>query len=111
MAKYKSGTYNKDSFCGGSNIDLKLLTFKDKIVIQSNLQSYVLQWNHTYLLHPGINRTEVMIRQYLYWPDIRNSIRKEITTCDTFQPTKRSNKNMVNYQLSYMRRCHGIDYV
>ena len=33
IAKYKYGTYNKDSFHGGSNIDLKLITRKCKIVI------------------------------------------------------------------------------
>ena len=32
-AKYKDGTYHEGSFCGGSNIDTKVLTCKDKIVI------------------------------------------------------------------------------
>ena len=74
ITKYKDGTYQKGSFCGGSNFDLKLITCKDKIVIPSKLQSYVAHWYHTYLLHPGIDRTGVMIRQHLYWPDIINSV-------------------------------------
>ena len=56
-SKYKDGTYQKGYFCGGSNFDLKLITCKDKIVIPSKLQSYVLHWYHTYLLHPEMYRT------------------------------------------------------
>ena len=33
IARYKNGTYHIGYFCGGSNIDLKLKTCKDKIVI------------------------------------------------------------------------------
>ena len=57
----------------------------------SKIQSYVLHWYHTYLLHPEMDRTEVMILQHLYWPDIRNSVRREVTNCETWQRTKRSN--------------------
>ena len=32
-AIYTTGTYQKGSFCGGSNIQLNLITCKDKIVI------------------------------------------------------------------------------
>ena len=59
--KYKYGTNHKGYFCGGSNIDLKIITCKDRIVITSKLQTYVVHWYHTYLLHPGMDRTEVMI--------------------------------------------------
>ena len=36
--------------------------------------------------------TEAMIQQHLYWPGIRPALRKEVTNCDNFQHTKRSNK-------------------
>ena len=36
--------------------------------------------------------TKAMIRLHLYWPDIRYSVRKEVTNCDTCQNIKRSNK-------------------
>ena len=81
MYNYKYVIYNKGSFCGGSNVDLNLITCEDKIIIPEILQSYVLHWYHTYLLHPG-----------LYCPRIRDAVRKEVTNCDTFQCTKRSNK-------------------
>ena len=31
--KYKYGTYHKGYFRGGSNSDLKIITYKDKIII------------------------------------------------------------------------------
>ena len=64
----------------------------DKIVIPSKLQSYVVHWYHTYLLHPGMDRTEAMICQHLYFPEIRYAIQKEVNNCDTCQRTKGSNK-------------------
>ena len=60
-------------------------------VILEILQSYVLHWYHMYLLHTGMNRTEAMIRQHLYCPGIINSVRKEVSNCDTCQRTKRLN--------------------
>ena len=57
IAKYKYGTYHKCYFCGGSNTDIKRITCNDKIVIPSKLKSYVLHWYHTYLIHPGMDRT------------------------------------------------------
>ena len=100
ITKYKNGTYHKGSFCGGSNIGLNLITCDDKTIIPSKLQSCVLYWYHTYLLHAGMERMEAMIRQNLYWPDIIDAVRKEVNNYDTCQRTKLSNKNMVNYQLS-----------
>ena len=35
-----------------------------------------------------MDRTGAMIRQYLYRPDIRDAIQKEVTNCDTCQRTK-----------------------
>ena len=40
-----------------------------------------------------MDRTEAMILQHLYWPNIRNAVRMEVTNCDTCQRTKLSNKD------------------
>ena len=92
MDKYKNGTYHDGSFCGGSNDNISLIMCKDKIGIPLKIQIYVLHWYYAYILHPGIDRTEGMIFQHLYWFDIRYAVRKEVTNCDTCQRTKRSNK-------------------
>ena len=65
---------------------------KDKLVTTSILQNYVLHCYNTYILHKGIDRTDTMIFQHLYWPDIINTVRMEVTNCDTYQRTKRSNE-------------------
>ena len=87
--------YHRGCFREGSNIDLNFITCEDKIVITEKIQSYVLHWYHTYLLHPGMDGTEAMICQHFYWPNIIDAVRKEVTNCDTFQHKKRSNREYV----------------
>ena len=48
-----------------------------------------------YLLHPGMDKTEAIIHQHLYWPNIIDAIKKEVTNCDTCQHKKISNKKYV----------------
>ena len=89
-AKYEDGMYHTDSLRGGNNTDIKLITCKDKIVILSKLQSYILNWYHMYIVHPVMDITKSMICQNLYCPGIRNAVHTEVTNCDTCQRTKRS---------------------
>ena len=56
------------------------------------LQKCVLYWYHAYLLHTGMDRTEVMIFQHFYWPGIREALWKEVKNCDNCQRKKGSNK-------------------
>ena len=39
-----------------------------------------------------MDRTELMIHQHLYWPDIRDSVQTEVTNYDTFQRKKLPNE-------------------
>ena len=66
MAKYKYATYHTGSFRRLINIYINLITCEDKIVIPTIIQSYVLHWYHTYLLHTVMDRTEAMILHNLY---------------------------------------------
>ena len=68
--KYEIDTYQKGYFCGGSNIYFNLITCEDNIFIPLILQSCMLHWYHTYLLHPVMDRTEAMICQKIYCPEI-----------------------------------------
>ena len=61
MDKYKYDSYDKGYFRGGSNININIITCEDNIVILEMLQSYILNWTHTYLLHPGMDITEAMV--------------------------------------------------
>ena len=62
-AKYKDGTHHKGYFPKDSSTDINLIMCKGKIIIPLKLQSYVLHWYHTYLLHSGMDRREAMICQ------------------------------------------------
>ena len=87
MDKYQNGMCHKGSFCVGSNIDLSLIMCDGNSFILSKLQSYVLHWYHTYLLHPGMDKTKTTIHQYLYWPNIRDAVWKEVTYYDNCKRT------------------------
>ena len=91
MAKYENFTYHKGSFHGVSNIDINVIKCEENIVIPSKIQNYVLHWYHTYILHPGMDRTEATIFQHFYWSGIRHAVRKEVNNCDNYQRTKQSN--------------------
>ena len=39
-----------------------------------------------------MDRAEAMVFQNLYWPNIINAVREEVTNSDTFQRTEISNK-------------------
>ena len=45
-----------------------------------------------YLLNPGLDRTEEIIRKHFYWPGIRKTAQKEVTKCDVCQRTNSSTK-------------------
>ena len=54
-----------------------------------------MKWYHTYTLHPELDRTEAIICQHLYCPNIRKDVLKEVTNYDVWQRTERSTKKYV----------------
>ena len=56
------------------------------------LQKHVIDWYHTVLCHPGINRTEETISQHLWWPKMRDQITKYVQACPTCQKNKEKQK-------------------
>ena len=91
MEKLKCAECIKGYFCGVRNT-INIVTFNDEIVIQQLLQMYIVKLYYTYILHPGLGRTETIIIQHLYWPKIRKTVQKEVRKCDVCQCTKRSTK-------------------
>ena len=61
--KLNSAEYQKGYFRGDRNT-IRLVTYKNKIVIPQKLQKYVVKWYHTYLLHTGLDQTEAIICQH-----------------------------------------------
>jgi len=84
----KNNGYHTESFRGGGK-SIELICYNKKIVIPTALQKYVLNWYHTYLLHPGSTRTEETIKQHFYWPNLQKDVRKYVGTCDVCQKCKK----------------------
>ena len=87
----ESCKYFIKDFHGGGTTQ-SLVCYNDKIVVPQTLQKHVIDWYHTVLCHPGINRTEETISQHLYWPKMRDQITTYVQTCPTCQRSKRQAK-------------------
>ena len=71
----------------------QLLCFNKKIYIPVDLREHIVQWYHTYLLHPGMNRTYFNMHQHFYWPKMESTIRSLLKYCHVCQMSKISNRN------------------
>jgi hypothetical protein len=83
--------YQIKDFHGGG-ITRSLVCYKEKIVVPTKLQKHVIDWYHTTLCHPGINRTEESIAQHIWWPNMRSQITNHVQVCPTCQRNKRKVK-------------------
>ena len=72
------------TFRGGE----QLLCYKNRIFVPKVLRKHVVEWYHTYLLHPGETRTEETIAQHLYWPKIRKLVQEHVKACEKCQLAK-----------------------
>jgi transposase InsO family protein len=52
----------------------------------------VIDWYHTILCHPGINRTEETILQHLWWPKMQEQITAFVQACPSCQKNKCKHK-------------------
>ena len=60
-----------------------------KIVIPKKLQYKAVAWYHHYLQHPGLTRLEETLKAVMYWPSMRNTVRKYVKTCKSCQVNTR----------------------
>ena len=91
LKKYKD--YNLHTVHGGGK-QYKLIQYKDKIVVPVSLQQRMVKWYHTMLMHPGINPTELTIRQHFTWPSLTADVAKIVGSCPTCQLTKKTKKKV-----------------
>ena len=76
---------SRKTFRGGE----QLLCYKNRIFVPKVLRKHIVEWYHTYLLHPGETRTEETIAQHLYWPNIRKLVQEQVKSCAKCQLAKR----------------------
>ena len=84
----EASKYELKSFRGSES----LLCRNGKICVPQSLQHHMIEWYHTMLLHPGINRTEQTIYQHFTWPTLRKDVTKFVSTCDRCQRYKKQKK-------------------
>ena len=74
---------------GGSNKWLKIVFCKDKLIVPRALRKRLMEWYHTTLMHPGINRTEATIKINFTWPKLHDGVEKLCKSCKICQLTKK----------------------
>jgi len=91
ILKKDNSKYTLQEFHGGGKTR-SLVCYNNKIVVPKKLQRHVIDWYHTVLCHPGINRTEESISQHLFWPKMRDQVTNYVQACGTCQKNKRKVK-------------------
>ena len=99
--------YQMHSFHGGG-ITRELICRNGKIVIPSLLQKHVIDWYHTVLCHPGMNRTEETISQHLWWPKMQEQITTLFRPVHAAKRTKENKRNMAIYHQKKQKLLYGI---
>ena len=87
----KNSPYESHNFMFAGE-QVPVICFKGKMVIPSTLQKRIIDWYHSYLGHPGINRTEETISQHLWWPKMRDQITTAVKVCPICQRNKKQRK-------------------
>lgn len=83
--------YHLHSFRGGEG-PVKLLCYKERIVVPKTMQRQLVLWYHEQLCHPGETRTEQTIRQHFWFPKLRDMVHSICTKCVVCQKNKISYK-------------------
>ena len=68
------------------------MTFNSLVWVPKNIQQRIVEWYHSNLQHARINRTINSIGQTLTWKGLSTMVEKHISTCDSCQQNKRTNK-------------------
>jgi len=87
----KNSPYESHDFMFAGE-QVPVICLKGKMVIPSTLQKRIIDWYHSYLGHPGINRTEETISQHLWWPKMRDQITTAVKVCPICQRNKKQRK-------------------
>ena len=65
-----------------------LLTYKNKILIPTEIRLRLVIFYHSNLLHPGVEKTYQSMKQIFYWPGMKNTILRFNKTCITCKKAK-----------------------
>ena len=69
-----------------------LIMYKKRIYIPNSLKDRVMEWYHTYLVHPGSTRMLSTIQGIMHWHGMRKDIEEYVQKCDVCQRCKKQRK-------------------
>ena len=69
-----------------------LIMYKNRIYVPETLKKRVMDWYHTYLVHPGTTRMINSIQTIMHWHGMRKDIEKFVHKCDLCQRCKKQKK-------------------
>ena len=61
----------------------------DHVIPTQNMQSWVIQWYHHYLMHPGESRMYKTLAAVIFWKNMETQITKYVKTCERCQLGKK----------------------
>ena len=67
---------------------------KHRIIVPASLRKRLLEWYHTTLVHPGVNRLYNTLRQHYTWPKMHEHIKQYTQHCGPCQKGKRGLRGM-----------------
>ena len=70
-----------------------IIYYNNKIVLPQSLQRRVINWYHTTLLHPGIDRTIHTLKQHFHWQSLSSDVENIVRNCTTCAHYKKSTKH------------------
>ena len=59
-----------------------------RIYVPESLRKQMVDWYHINLLHPGGDRTYYMMKEYFFWPGMKNDVKSVIKKCKVCQMNK-----------------------
>jgi putative transposase len=65
-----------------------------RIIVPATLTRRLMEWYHTTLVHPGVNRLYNTLRQHYTWPHMLTQIKNYIKRCKACQLAKRGMRGM-----------------
>ena len=69
-----------------------LIMYRNRIYVPTTLRERVMDWYHTYLLHPSSTRMLSTIQSTMHWHGMRKDIEHFVKTCNICERCKKQKK-------------------
>ena len=81
-----------------------------RVVLPKVTVTTINDFLHTFLYHPGIEKTYSYIQRFYFWPEMRKEIKRWVVYCTLCQKIKYFNRNM-NTEFRMIESEHVSDLI